>query len=360
MNIALIARSTLLTVRGGDTIQIQQTVRHLPASGISADIIPADQPIDYKKYDLLHFFNLTRPADILRHIHKTAVPFILSPNLVDYSEFDKYHRRGLSGMAFRCLPGNMIEYLKTLARAIRGNDRLPGLYYLWNGQDRSIKYILGKTALVLPNSRLEYESICSRFHVRPQYAIVPNGIDPRLFRFNSQTKKDPRLVLCVARIEGIKNHLGLIRALNNSAYRLLIIGSPAPNQQHYYNTCRKAAAGNIIFKDHLGQRELVTYYQRAKVHVLPSWFETCGLSSLEAGAMGCNLVITDKGYTREYFADDAFYCDPASQESIFGAIEKAARSACQERLREKILAQYTWQQAAAHTAAAYRQAMETL
>ncbi|MBK7308934.1 MAG: glycosyltransferase [Chitinophagaceae bacterium] len=57
----------------------------------------------------------------------------------------------------------------------------------------------------------------------------------------------------------------------------------------------KEAAGNIVFAGRLTQTALANYYARARVHVLPSWFETCGLSSLEAAAMGCNIVITARG-----------------------------------------------------------------
>ena len=99
------------------------------------------------------------------------------------------------------------------------------------------------------------------------------------------------------------------------------------------------------------------YYRKAKVHVLASWHETCGLSSLEAAAMGCNIVITEKGFTREYFGDDAFYCNPAHPESIFNAVEKAAQSDCQEHLQQKILQHYTWQKAAASTLTAYQQSL---
>ncbi len=126
----------------------------------------------------------------------------------------------------------------------------------------------------------------------------------------------------------------------------MIIGAAAPNQSQYYNNSRKLAAPNITFIDYLPQEELASYYQKAKVHILPSWFETCGLSSLEAAAMGCNIVITDKGYTREYFEDYAFYCDPASPESIRRAIDQAANAPYPDQLGDKILNNYTWQQAA--------------
>jgi glycosyltransferase involved in cell wall biosynthesis len=111
----------------------------------------------------------------------------------------------------------------------------------------------------------------------------------------------------------------------------------------------------VTFIEHLPQEELVSYYQLASVHVLPSWFETTGLSSLEAAAMGCNIVISDKGDTREYFEDYAFYCDPGSVKSIRTAIDNAATQPSSELLREKIRQRYTWQSACRHTAEGYRQ-----
>jgi len=38
-------------------------------------------------------------------------------------------------------------------------------------------------------------------------------------------------VLCIARIEGIKNQLNLIKALNDTEFNVLLIGSHAPNQK---------------------------------------------------------------------------------------------------------------------------------
>ena len=164
----------------------------------------------------------------------------------------------------------------------------------------------------------------------------------------------------MARIEGIKNQLNLIKALNNTRYRLLIIGDYAPGHADYYRECRKIAGGNVEFIEHIPQSDLVKYYQKAKVHTLPSWFETCGLSSLEAGAMGCNIVITDKGYTREYYGDYAFYCDPDNPASIFKAVDNAAKSIFRIGLRNKILTNYTWGRAAAGIARGYDKILRTI
>jgi len=358
MKIAVITRSTLYTVKGGDTFQIINTARQLKGLGIDVDIKLAGQPVQYQQYDLLHFFNIVRPADIVCHINKSDKPFVVSPNLVNYHEYDQLYRKGIAGRLFRHLPKNSIEYIKTIARWVQGNDVLATTSYLWKGHKQSIKKILQQAARILPNSKMEYDQLGEFGAPLPGYTLIPNGIDPALFTWNSSLPKDPGLVLCVARIEGLKNQLNLIKALNNTRYRLVIIGNPAPNQLNYYEACRKLAAANISFINQLPQEALTNWYQQAAIHILPSWFETCGLSTLEAAAMGCRVVITDKGYTREYFGNEAAYCDPASPESMLAAVEKAAGTPDTDTLRRKIFEQYTWQQAASKTAAAYKQVLQ--
>lgn len=354
MRVAIITRSTLYTVPGGDTVQAVQTARHLAELDIAAEIKLTNEVIDYGQYDLLHFFNLTRPADILNHSRTARKPFVVSTILVNYGEYDKLHRKEI-GVLFGLLPTERIEYLKTIARWLLGRDNLASPSYLWKGQYRSIAEILNKAAMILPNSNSEYRRIIQKYPCKVPHRVVPNGVDGDLFQRDLSVQKDDNLVLCVARIEGIKNQLNLIKALNNTEFRLLLIGSHAPNQKGYYAQCRSVAAANISFIDHLPQHELVDYYKLAKVHVLPSWFETTGLSSLEAGAMGCNIVITDRGDAKEYFGQHAFYCDPGNPQSIRQAVEKASYCRYNENLHPMIMKRYTWKQAAIQTLKAYQQ-----
>jgi len=355
MKVALITRSTFFTIPGGDTIQISYTEKHLQSLGIDASILLTHDTINYSKYDLLHFFNIVRPADIMYHIKKSAKPFVVSPNLVRYGDYDQRFRKGFSGLMLGFLEENSIEYVKTIARWLNGSDGLKSIQYLWKGQKKAIQQILSKTYLVLPNSEMENTMLRELYGIAPEYVVIPNGFDTNLFVYDSTIPKDDHLILCVARIEGIKNQINLIKALNNTKFRLLIIGSYAPNQKSYYDACKSLAASNISFIDHISQEKLVHYYQKAKVHILPSWFETCGLSTLEAAAMGCNVIVTDKGYTREYFGDYALYCNPASPESILDAVNISSQKEPDNLLRTKILNNYTWQLSALRTAEAYNQ-----
>ena len=157
----------------------------------------------------------------------------------------------------------------------------------------------------------------------------------------------------MGRIESRKNQLKLIRALNNTRYELYIHGKPSPNNMPYFEQCKAEAAPNIHIGGHLDEEMLYTAYANARVHVLPSYFETTGLSSLEAAVMGCNIVVTDKGDTRDYFADDAWYCDPDSVESIKQAVDAAYNTPYNEAFRQRILSEYTWKRAAEETYKAY-------
>jgi glycosyltransferase involved in cell wall biosynthesis len=354
MRVALITRSTLFTARGGDTIQLLETNSHLNTLGIQAEIILADKKPDYNKYDLLHFFNITRPADIIRHIEISSLPYVVSPIWIDYTEYDKFHRKDRAAPFFKFLPGNNTEYLKTIGRGLAGKDVFPGISYLRKGQHGSIATILKNCAALLTCSEEEYQVIKKKFGPVQLQKNIPLGIDPFRFKTNETISKENDLVICVARVEGIKNQFNLIKALNNSVYRLILIGAAAPNQLNYYRACKKIAADNISFIDHLPQEELLQYYQKAKVHVLPGWYENCGLASLEAAAMQCNIVSTRNGFASSYFGEDALYCDPGSLSSIYATIDTAAKKETTSLLAEKIRYTYTWQKTAEKTAEAYK------
>ena len=371
MNVLFIARASCIRTGVEIRSNCKKTAEWLGKLGVMVDVRLADEDIDYAGFDLIHFFNLMRPADILRHAGASGKPYVVSPLFVDYSESDKRTRKGLVKWMLRLFSPDRIEYVKVIARRLLNGERVASPGYWWHGQRGSVRRIVRGAAMLLPNSINEYHRLQRRFGVNCRYQVIPNAIDRDLFDLTGaetfdltgaetfgltgpDTGRERGLVLCAARIEGIKNQLNLIHAVNGSGLRLILIGAAAVNQRSYYEQCREAAGPGVIFMDAVPHEELAAYYRRAQVHALPSWFETTGLSSLEAAAMGCSLVITDKGDTKEYFGDQAVYCDPGSPASIRKALEKAIMNGPSTKLREKILAQYSWEHTAVATREAYR------
>lgn len=357
----MIARSTLFSSPGGDTTQIEMTAKYLRELGVQVDIQLSNEHLKYNDYDLLHFFNIIRPDDILPHVQSTSQPYVISTIFVDYFEYEKKNRGGVLKVMNSVFDRDQIEYIKTLARSVKNKEKIKSGYYLRHGQHQSIKYLAENAAMLLPNSHSEYQRFVDLYKVNQRYQKVVNAIDPALFNNSIEPNNDFKdHVLCVGRIEGRKNQLNLIKALQGTDLHLTIIGKPSPNHIDYYHQCKQlgASAGNVKFIDHIHHHELASLYQAARVHVLPSWFETTGLSSLEAGVLDCNLVITRKGDTEEYFQNMAYYCEPDDISSIREAVLKAWREPVVPQLKEYILANYTWQHAAEQTLAAYKIVLE--
>jgi hypothetical protein len=147
---------------------------------------------------------------------------------------------------------------------------------------------------------------------------VPTAFDPTLFNpnFSAPAPEFNDCILSVGRIERRKCQLELVRALKGTGLRLVLIGNPGPNQIAYFEQIKRERDDTVTIVDHVDQSCLRQYYAACKVHALVSWMETAGMSSLEAAAMGANIVVTDKGDTRDYFGDLAYYCSPDSVASI--------------------------------------------
>ena len=360
MKVVFITRSTLYKVYGGDTVQIKATAKYLQQMGVEVDICLCDEQINYTQYDLIHFFNITRPADVIFHARKSGKPYVVSTIFVDFSSYERANRSRTMTLLGKFISSDSIEYLKVIGRWIKNGESIRSQEYILQGHRKSVRMVAEHASMLLPNSESEYTRFVEKYGTCNAHQVIYNAVDPEDFSVSDlqlQGKREDDLVICVARIEGRKNQINLIRALNNTSFRLLIIGDPAPNHISYYRECKSLAADNVQFIDFMPQQELLPYYLKAKVHALPSWNETCGLSSLEAAYAGCNLVISPDGDTREYFNDQAWYCDPAEPQSILKAVMKAAEAPVQLSLHHKIVSEYNWHESARQTAMAYEKVM---
>jgi glycosyltransferase involved in cell wall biosynthesis len=362
LKILFLSRASLFSVRGGDTVQVTKTAEALQQSGVSVDIrLCNEKRIDYSCYDLIHFFNIRHPADMLFHIEQSKLPYVISTIYVDYARPANRKSSGLKDGILNLFGSDAQEYIKTMGKSIFNGEKIVSGNYVWRGHKRSVRWILSNAAWLLPNSENEYRRLLNAYRVEKKYSVIPNGADTSLFNYSNEELriKDHSMVLCVARIELIKNQLNLIKALNGTIFQLYIIGDPAPNHMNYYNECKRISESNIHFVSAIRQDELVKYYRKAKVHVLPSWFETTGLSSLEALYCGCNIVVTSYGDTTEYYDPaSCVFCDPGSPGSIREAVEKAASGETRRDYVDAVSARYNWQQAAEKTLVAYQQAID--
>jgi glycosyltransferase involved in cell wall biosynthesis len=98
---------------------------------------------------------------------------------------------------------------------------------------------------------------------------------------------------------------------------------------------------------------LASAYAAARVFALPSWFETPGLSALEAALAGCAVVITPNGCTREYFGSRVEYARPDRPLEIAAALRRAWISGPGPELSAHVARHFLWPAVAQRTAEVY-------
>lgn len=321
-----ITRSDLTKNPAGDTIQVLKTMEYLRERGVDVHLSSTPQLTGNHLY---HLFNINRARDLLPYlqaIKERRGEIVLSP-----------------------IYWNMEEYLSLGRR---------GLLEGWRRDAPLRKRIVEEAHLLLPNGRRELEMVIDDLGeegLEEKASIIPNGVDSIFYNPSPEPFikeygiKD--FILSVGRISRRKNQLALIKAIGSLSIPLVIIGHI--NDPLYYRQCRNLSA-KTIFLPHLSQESLASAYAAAKVHVLCSWFDTPGLVSLEAALAGCSIVTTDRGTAREYFQEEAWYCQPHSISSIRGSILAALKVPPPVDLPERIMKSFSWEVVAEKTLKAYR------
>jgi len=196
-----------------------------------------------------------------------------------------------------------------------------------------VKKMLDQSSILFPDTWMEGSFLIKNFKIpRNKVFPVPHGVDER-FMYASQNLFYKRyglkdFVLYVGRIDIRKNVLSLIRALKNTDIDLVIIGESEPDQQLYFDKCKRESNKKVHF---LGQflhesKLLESAYATAKVVTLPADYETPGLVGLEAGLARANVVITKRGSTKDYYKDHVWYVNPDDIKDIRNVLHKFKRN----------------------------------
>ena len=325
---------------GGGENQLVQTGRSLEALGLHVRLFSVwtDKLQDFR---LLHLFGMSRESLELAQVAKArGLAVVLSP-------ICWYEPRALLALA----PGR-IDAVKCLAGWVVRRT-VPGVKS-WRSE------LLRLADAVLPNSVAEADQLVSLFGLdRSVVRVVPNGVDPRFAAATDQEFRDcfgsEEFVLYAGRIEPRKNVLGLVDACRRLGLRLVVIGDSPPGQAAYFEQCRTLGGDEITWMAALDHEAtmLASAYASARVFALPSWFETPGLSALEAALAGCALVVTPYGCTQEYFGHRAIYARPDHPDELRHAIATAWRDGANPSLARHVAEHFPWTEVAKKTEEVY-------
>jgi glycosyltransferase involved in cell wall biosynthesis len=169
------------------------------------------------------------------------------------------------------------------------------------------RWLARRSDLVLCQSHEEVAE-SRRLGLRPRQGVyhVGNGIDLRQFHPRPRARENPRpVLLCVGRLEAVKNQTMLFRALRllrpQHAPLLQLVGDGPLRDEYERELARLGLADSVEF---LGYRyDIPELTAAADVAVLTSVKEGIPRAVMQAMAVGVPVVATDVKGTRELIAD---------------------------------------------------------
>ncbi len=346
MKILLQSRHDLLDLPAGDTLQILKTKVFLEKNGFKADI-SLKRDADLSDYGAVHIFNTARLYEteaFFNNAKKQDKKIVLTPIIQDLKEYNKKGRFGALKDVYRLIGEEKAEYIKNMIMNFQLRQPLGILTDPNLGRKR--KKIFENCEAICFSSQKEMQEANRRYDIKCRQYIARLGVDshePESPEEGFQGLKDP--ILCVGKIEPIKNQLNLIKAMKGENIPLIFIGAPNKLHRAYIREFldQVRADKKIYFLPPFSNKRLAFFYRLAKVHVNCSWFENVGLVNLEAGINGCNIVYTDRGWGKEYFKGHELLCDPGDLDSIKKAVLSAHNAPRQTELARHIGNNYLWE-----------------
>lgn len=373
MKILMLGKLGLFESSGGDRIQIERTAEELRLLGHVVDI-KADLAFDPRGYSLVHIFQLDWTPETYLYAKKVKsfnIPIVLSPihhNVSEVKKFDDsfaFDFRRVSRVLFKDQFAR--DTFKNVYRSIFSPKKLyPTLVSIVKGFKNIQQETLKMAAMVLVQTDAEKLDLEKTYGVKFRCFKVPNGVSSKFLvtEFGPNPLPFAEYILSVGRIEPRKNQLSLIQAVASLRqtyslnFNLVLIGNKNLRQHFEYHRLFQQELKKypwITYIPQVSYDDMPLYYHYAKVGVSVSWFETTGLTSLEAVFCGTNAVATG-ARAKECLGAYASYCEPYDISTIKTAIYKeylAPRPLVDETLRKE----YTWKNAALKTLASYAQVL---
>jgi glycosyltransferase involved in cell wall biosynthesis len=231
--------------------------------------------------------------------------FIFNFSLYFYRKILKAHDIILCHYPFHYPPINWHKKVLIISHGVLWSNKPKTLFDIYH--KKVSKDLLNKNVFIVANDTHFLREI--GYKIEPSTGFfteviknvwfIPNCVDTDVFKKNDSITKE-KIILVPRNIRldrGI--HLAIeafsIFEKNNTDFKMLIVGSGSGK---YYNFCLKLVSDHkleekIIFVKHANHDEMVNFYNRSLVTLIPSLEkEGTSLSALESMSCGCATVVT--------------------------------------------------------------------
>jgi glycosyltransferase involved in cell wall biosynthesis len=291
-----------LLAHGGLQIQIERTKQALEVVGVEVEYLRWWD--DSQQGDIIHFFGRANPSHI-EFAHAKGMKYVMSELFTGQGSRTSNQLR-LQGIIERLLR-------KFIPATFLANFR-------WDAYWKTDALLVG-TPWEAEVARLLFAPPPEKIHV------VANGVEDVFFA-DSSSQAIPRSneLVCTATITPRKRVVELAEAAILAETPLRILGAPYGEDDPYYRrflALSEQRPNLIRYTGALKDRaELARVYKAARGFVLLSTMETRSLSSEEAAAAGCPLLLSDLPWARSTFGRTATYCPLGKTTATAAALRK--------------------------------------
>src|SRR3989344_918533 len=164
----------------------------------------------------------------------------------------------------------------------------------------------------------------------------------KLRQFRADNGLPERFILFLGKLEPRKNLIGIIRAFNLVKNKkefndlsLVVVGSEGWLYEDIFAEANQSPyKKNIIFRDHITDKDRLLFYNSASVFVYPSFFEGFGFPPLEAITCNVPTIIANTSSLPEIVGRASLMVDPSNLDEIADAMTMAINDS---RLRERMI-----------------------
>jgi glycosyltransferase involved in cell wall biosynthesis len=326
---------------GGDALQIQESADVYRAGGRAVEVIAEPRKARIAAGDVLHLHNIQRVLDwddLPERARAAGARVFVTPL---YHPVGDYHRRGRRGID------------AGLAKLVTDHDVFAGLRW---GTTRGLRERAHRLLEMADRVFLVHEGERDLLQQDIGEFATPSTVVPVAIPDEAPAAAQGELfsgpfVACVGRIEPLKAPLEVLDAAARANAPIAFVGPPAGARHAGYVARFRAAAlaagrSRVRFLGELPRRDVLALLRRAHAHVLGSWTEVVGRSTLEAAAQGAAVIATDVGFAPRYLEGTPARFVPAGD---VDALTEAIRLAMAEprpgtdgALAERVRRRFTW------------------
>ena len=333
---------------GGMNIYIREVAQRLKSEGIEVDIFTREHNRQEELEDEFKVLNIIYINAGDPSIDKTGIFSYLDKfveGVLNYSSRQNqpyeliYAHYWLSGVVAIELKNAWNVPIITSFHTMQGIKRETFPFNKDNQEREKQERIISlQSDSIIAWSLHEKKFIEQNFGVKSsKISVIPPGVDLDLFhpiniqeaRRKIHMQEDERTILYVGRIERLKGLDMLLKALSQIQHKdtfLYVIGGT--NNTEEVNRLKKICIDlNLNEKVHfigsISRAQLKYYYNSADLYVLPSYYESFGLSVLEAAACGKPTIASKVGGLPSIIRDNetGFLLEQRSLGSLIKKIE---------------------------------------